>query len=130
MAGRASHPTSGRSILPSRRRNSRRSSHSARTLRVSIACYSWGTLRPASSFFVFDLREVDEDIRYLQERYFAPTRFHAVEVTKVTRLKQQRVILGLCHYRYCDAATRQLLAAKAQQAARVCAKPVYIFREL
>jgi hypothetical protein len=51
-------------------------------------------------------------------------------VSKGTRLKQQRVILGLCHYHCCDAAARQHLAAKAQQAARVCAKPVYIFREL
>ena len=130
MADRASPPTSGRNILPSRRRNSRHSSSSARTPRGSTVCYNWGTLRPASSFLSSPLREVDEDIRYLQERYFAPARFHAVEVSKVTRLKQQRVILGLCHYRYCDAAARQHLAAKAQQAARVCAKPVYIFREL
>jgi hypothetical protein len=89
-----------------------------------------GYFKARQQFFVFTLREVDEDIRYLQERYFAPARFHAVEVSKVTRLKQQRVILGLWHYRYCDAAARQHLAAKAQQAARVCAKPVYIFREL
>jgi TnpA family transposase len=89
-----------------------------------------GYFKARQQFFVFTLREVDEDIRYLQERYFASARFQAVEVSKVTRLKQQRVILGLCHYRYCDVAARQHLAAKAQQAARVCAKPVYIFREL
>src|SRR5438309_7384162 len=86
-----------------------------------------GYFKARQQFFVVDLREVDEDIRYLQEHYFPTTRFHAVEVTKVTRLKQQRVILGLCHYRYCDAAARQHLADKARQAARVCAKPVYIF---
>src|SRR5215470_4122502 len=89
-----------------------------------------GYFKARQQFFIFNLHEVDEDIRYLQERYFAPARFHAVEVTKVTRLKQQRVILALCHYRYCDATARQHLAVKAQQAARVCAKPVYIFREL
>jgi TnpA family transposase len=89
-----------------------------------------GYFKARQQFFVFTLREVDEDIRYLQERYFAPARFHAVEVSKVTRIKQQRVILALCHYRYCDATARQHLATKAQQAARVCAKPVYIFREL
>ena len=89
-----------------------------------------GYFKARQQFFIFNLPEVDEDIRYLQERYFAPARFHAVEVTKVTRLKQQRVILALCHYRYCDAMARQHIAAKARQAARVCAKPVYIFREL
>lgn len=89
-----------------------------------------GYFKARQQFFVFTLHEVAEDSRYLQERYFTSTRFQAVEVSKITRLKQQRVILGLCHYRYCDAAARQHLAAKAQQAARVCAKPVYIFREL
>ena len=89
-----------------------------------------GYFKARQPFFVFSLPEVAEDIRYLQERYFAPARFQAGEVSKVTRLKQQHVILGLCHYRYCDAAARQHLAARAQQAARVCAKPVYIFREL
>lgn len=89
-----------------------------------------GYFKARQQFFVFSLREVEEDVRYLQERYFAPARFHAVEVSKVTRLKQQRIILALSHYRYCDATALQHLAAKAQQAARVCAKPVYIFREL
>jgi hypothetical protein len=89
-----------------------------------------GYFKARQQFFVFSLREVEEDIRYLQERYFAPARFHAVAVSKGTRLKQQRVILALCHYRYCDATARPPVAAKAQQAARVCAKPVYIFRAL
>src|SRR5262249_622880 len=89
-----------------------------------------GYFKARQQFFIFNLHEVDEDIRYLQERYFAPARFHAVEVTKVTRLKQQRVILALCHYRYCDTTARQHIAAKARQAARACAKPVYTFREL
>ena len=101
-------------------------SHPARL----YAMLQLGYFKARQQFFVFSLREVDADIRYLQERYFAPARFHAVEVSKVTRLKQQRVILTLCHYRYCDATARQHLATKAQQTARVCAKPVYIFREL
>jgi hypothetical protein len=102
-----------------------------RSLPARLYCMlQLGYFKARQQFFVFNLREVDDDVRYLQERYFAPTRFHAVEVAKVTRLKQQRVILTLCHYRYCDAAARQHLATKAQQAARVCAKPVYVFREL
>jgi hypothetical protein len=89
-----------------------------------------GYFKARQQFLVLDLRAVDEDIRDLQAHDFAPTRFQAVEVTKVTRLKQQRVILGLYHYRDCAAAARQHLAAKAQPAARGCAKPVYIFRAL
>ena len=66
-----------------------------------------GYFKARQPFFVFNLREVDDDIRYLQEHYFAPARFHTVEVTKVTRLKQQHVILALCDYHYCEAAARQ-----------------------
>ena len=88
-----------------------------------------GYFKARQLFFTFSLREVEADIRYLQEHYF-PARFRATEITKVTRLKQQRVILALCHSRHCDVAARHQLAVKAQQAARVCAKPVYVFREL
>lgn len=48
----------------------------------------------------------------------------------MTRLRQQRVILTLCNYRTCKAEERRHLATKARQAARVCSKPVYVFREL
>src|SRR5215510_155076 len=72
-----------------------------------------GYFKARQQFFVFSLPEVAEDIRYLQERYFAPARFHAVEVSKVTRLKQQHVILGLCHYLFFYAAARQHLATTA-----------------
>jgi Domain of unknown function (DUF4158) len=89
-----------------------------------------GYFKARQLFFVFSLHEVEEDVRYLQDHYFSTTPFHAEEISKVTRLKQQRVILALCNYRHCDAAARQQLAIKARQAARVCAKPVYVFREL
>lgn len=89
-----------------------------------------GDFKARQLFFVFSLHDVEEDARYLQDRYFATAPFRAEEISKVTRLKQQRVILALCNYRHCDAAARQQLATKAQQAARVCAKPIYVFREL
>jgi hypothetical protein len=89
-----------------------------------------GYFKARQQFFLFSLPEVAEDIRYVQERSFSTARFHAVEIAKGTRLKQQRIILALCHSRHCDATARQHFATKAQQAARVCAKPVYIFREL
>jgi hypothetical protein len=89
-----------------------------------------GYFKVCQLFFVFSLHEVGEDVRYLQDHYFSTTPFRAEEISKVTRLKRQRVILALCNYRHCDAAARQQLAIKTRQAARVCAKPVSVFREL
>jgi hypothetical protein len=72
-----------------------------------------GYFKARQLFFVFSLRDVEEDVHYLQDRYFATAHFRAEEISKVTRLKQQRVILTLCNYRHCDAAARQQLAVKA-----------------
>lgn len=81
-------------------------------------------------FFVFSLSEVETDARYIQTRYFPNLQLTDFEISKVTRLKQQRLILALYHYRLCDAEERQKLAAKTRQAAKVSSKPVYVFREL
>jgi hypothetical protein len=72
------------------------------------------------------------DARYLQALYFPtlPASFLEWTITKTTRFKQQRLILALCQYRICDAKTRQQLQRKAQQAARVSSKPVYVLRTL
>src|SRR5712691_5569930 len=81
-------------------------------------------------FFVFDLPDVAEDARFVQGQYFPDFPLDDLEITKVTRLRQQSVILELFRYRTCDAGQRQALAQKAQQAARISAKPVFVFREL
>lgn len=81
-------------------------------------------------FFVFTWSEVVEEVTYLQEQYFPGVPLKPRAITKVTRLKQQRVILDLFHYRTCGAHQRQALTARARQAATICAKPVYLFREL
>ena len=81
-------------------------------------------------FFVFDLPEVAQDARYVQEHHFPEFRLDDLDVTKVTRLRQQGLILDLFRYHTCDAGHRQALAEKAQQAVRVSAKPVFVFREL
>jgi hypothetical protein len=52
-------------------------------------------------FFVFSPHEVAEDTRYIQERYFPHVLCPDGAPTKVTRLKQQRVILALYNYRHC-----------------------------
>lgn len=81
-------------------------------------------------FFVFDLPEVAADATYVQEHHFPAFQLDDLDITKVTRLRQRRLILDLFHYRTCDAGQRQALAGKAQQAARISAKPVFVFREL
>lgn len=89
-----------------------------------------GYFKARHLFFVFSFSAVVADARYIQTRYFPEFELTEFEPTKVTRLKHQRLILDLCHYRACHEAERQALMSKAQQAAKVCGKPVYIFREL
>jgi TnpA family transposase len=91
-----------------------------------------GYFRACPHFFVFHLHEVADDARYLQALYFptVPPSFLDWTITKVTRFKQHRLILALCQYRSCDAQARRQLRTKAQQAARVSSKPVYVLRVL
>jgi hypothetical protein len=89
-----------------------------------------GYFKSHHMFFVFDLPEVEEDVQYVQGHYFSNSQLDDLDITKVTRLRQQGLILNLFSYRSCDADQRQALAEKARQAATVSAKPIYIFREL
>jgi TnpA family transposase len=89
-----------------------------------------GYFKSHHMFFVFDLPDVAEDARYIQAHYCPDVQLDDLDITKVTRLRQQRLILALFRYRTCDAAQRQALVAKAQQAATVSVQPLYIFREL
>jgi len=89
-----------------------------------------GYFKARHLFFRFNLREVTEDVRYIIEQYFPDFQLTDFEITKVTRLKQRRLILELFSYRLCNPEERQKLEAKARQAASVCSKPIYIFREL
>ena len=89
-----------------------------------------GYFKARRMFFVFSLPEVGEDAGYIQEQYFPNSPLISLDITKVTRLKQQSLILELCNYRGCDARERQQLQTKARQAAVVCARPIYIFHEL
>jgi hypothetical protein len=89
-----------------------------------------GYFKARQRFFPINLHEVEEDAKYLQERYFPTFRLTDFDLTKVTRLKQRQSILDLFQYRVCDAEERTKLEVKARAVARVCSKPIYIFREL
>ena len=89
-----------------------------------------GYFKARHMFFVFDLKEIEEDVKYIQEQHFPDFQITDLEIAKVTRLKQQSLILELCNYHSCDAEQRQAVESKARQAAMVSAKPIYVFREL
>src|ERR1700675_1036883 len=89
-----------------------------------------GSCKSHHMVFVCDLPDVVEDARFIQGQYFPDFHLDDLDRTKVTRLRQQGLILELFRYRTCDAGQRQVLAHKAQQAARISAKPVFVFREL
>ena len=58
-----------------------------------------GYFKARLMFFIFHLNEVDEDVRYVGERYFPDFKGDDPTIAKGTRLKQQRLILELCNYR-------------------------------
>jgi TnpA family transposase len=89
-----------------------------------------GFFKARHQFFVFSLMDVEEDAQYVQETYFPNFKLTDFEITKITRLKQQGMILALLEYRYCDMFDRQKLASKSQQLAQVDSQPIYLFREL
>lgn len=89
-----------------------------------------GYFKARRMFFIFDPDEMEADARYVQEQYFPDFQTTKLVVSKKTRLKHQRLILTLFDYRNCDAAARLKLKKRARSAARVCGKPVYIFKEV
>jgi TnpA family transposase len=89
-----------------------------------------GYFKARRMFFVFTANDVAADLNHVVERYFPGTAEPECTVSKRTRLKHQDLILELCGYRTCDAAAREELEEKAKQAAAVCSKPVYVFRQV
>ena len=89
-----------------------------------------GYFKARHLFFSFDMETVGEDALYVRDQYFPNVYLSNIKITKVTRLKQQRLILNLFNYRNCRSQEHHQLETKAQQAARVDGKPIYIFREL
>jgi TnpA family transposase len=89
-----------------------------------------GYFKASRMFFVFGLRDVEEDTAYLMETRFPNFENRDAIIAKGTRLKQQQLILALCNYRNFDGEAQKKLQAKAQQVATVCGKPLYVFREL
>jgi TnpA family transposase len=90
-----------------------------------------GYFKAKRLFFIFDLHEAQEDLQYVLKQYLYNTKMVDMSsIDKSTRLKQQQMILQLFTYHICDAEIREQLEKKACMAARVCGKPIFIFREI
>ncbi len=90
-----------------------------------------GYFKAQHLFFIFNFHEVEEDANYILQKYFPHAKMGDLSsVNKRTWMRQRHLILKLCSYRNCNAEQRLKLAIKARQAAMVCSKPIYVFREL
>ena len=89
-----------------------------------------GYFKARQQFFVFDQEQVAADANYVQRINFPEHTLRDFEISKGTRLKQQRLIMELLNYRSCCEEEWSLLRRKAQQLARISSRPIYIFREL
>jgi hypothetical protein len=89
-----------------------------------------GYFKARRQFFVFNLQQVAADAQYVQHIYFPDYVLVDLDITKVTRLKQQSLILELQQYRVCGEEERRQMRIKAQQLAQISSRPIYVFREL
>lgn len=94
-----------------------------------------GYFKAKHRFFSFDFAYVPDDISYLSRRYFdaqpvSESTSIQDAINKRTRQRQQRLILQLCQYHRCNDQHRYQIRIKAQQAARVSGKPIYVFRSV
>lgn len=89
-----------------------------------------GYFKAKRQFFVYELNDALEDLRYVAALYFPKMDFAAIKpLSKPTRLEQQRIILHLFDYHLCDSANKIELENKAARIATISTHPVYILRE-
>ena len=89
-----------------------------------------GYFKAKRQFFVFELTDVFEDLRYASTLHFPSVDLGSIKpLSKPTRLEQQATILKLFDYHICDSANKVLLENKAARIATVSTHPSYILRE-
>lgn len=89
-----------------------------------------GYFKARQQFFAFTFKDVGADTSHLQHTYFPDFPLTDFSIAIGTRLKQQYVILDLFRYRFCKIEERRQLASRAQQAAKISSKPIYVLRDL
>ena len=89
-----------------------------------------GYFKARRQFYIFKLQQVAADAQYVLRRYFSDDILTDLNITDVTRLKQQGFILELLQYRICGEVERRQMYEQAQQIAQISNRPIYVFREL
>jgi len=90
-----------------------------------------GFFRTKNMFFSFTQDEVYNDIQHILKYTLSETKaLKNLQVSKPTRLSQQRVILNLHGFDVCTEPVKNTLNEKAIFLAQVCSKPIYVFKEL
>jgi len=105
---------------------------SARTITAGVhLVLQLGYFKAKAQFFVVSLDHARPDIDHILKRYF-PGRLMAEvgDLSRPTRLVQQRIILGLLDYSLCGAEERHALVAFAQRPAMLSTQPKFILREV
>lgn len=91
-----------------------------------------GYFKAKTMFFPFAFDDVREDVGYVLRQHYPL--LHDCDlnapILKQTRHAQQQKILAMYGYRACDGAERAALMEKAEQTARISAKPIYLFQTL
>ena len=89
-----------------------------------------GYFKARRQFFTLSMGRIAKDVNAIRTQYFPDSQPVANLVAKATRLKHQQTILTLFNYQYFSAKDQKELRIKAQQLARLSAKPIVICREL
>ena len=89
-----------------------------------------GYFKAKRQFFVYPLEAVQVDLNYILQKYFPGMGLATVkDISKPTRLEQQRIILQLFDFRICGDTAKVELEQKAQRVAMLSTHPVFILRE-
>lgn len=89
-----------------------------------------GYFKARQRLYTFNRSDVELDMRYIYQRYFATEEFPQSMVSKDTRLKHRRLILEWNGYREATPQDRIELRERAEELVRLDSQPIYILRQL
>jgi TnpA family transposase len=93
-----------------------------------------GYFKERRQFFNFEFADVSADVEFICRKYFPQDQIEIQNLPKIavnTILKHRRTIAALHQFRFCRSAReRKAIEQTARNAARISAKPIYIFREI
>lgn len=90
-----------------------------------------GYFKAKSQFYACDVGGVRDDILHILARHFPGRGIHEIgNLSKPTRLAQQKIILQLFEFRLCDVYLKEDLRRLAQRLAMLSTQPIFIFREV